>query len=115
MEKYEKVLELMKRKGGKLQVEDPELGAVLGTAKKSGKPLTYRLHVYMSYIRRFARLEVVANRVGRIATSYELIRVGTDENNVALWQHSKYSDKAKVTPSRLPVPSYDLKRDDTTP
>jgi hypothetical protein len=78
MEKYERVLKLMQDKGGKLAVDDPDLLALLGR-------LVYRLPTYMSYIRRFAHLEVTGIRNtdpargnGRKVVAYELVAVATD-------------------------------------
>lgn len=112
MEKYEKVLALMKSKGGKINVDDPELIALLGDAKKSGKPLIYRIAVYMSYIRRFAKLEVKANRNKRIAVSYELIDVtsplSTSPPGVRDYQQSKYikEEERRDPHSAMPVDIY---------
>lgn len=65
MEKYERVLELMKQKGGKVSVTDADLTALLGR-------LIYRLPTYMSFIRRFAKLDVKGIREGRKVVAYEL-------------------------------------------
>lgn len=62
--KYIKVLELMKAKGGRVEVTDPELSAALGVYKAVGA---------MSDIRRYAKLEVRAIRDGRKAIAYELV------------------------------------------
>lgn len=66
MEKYLKVLELMKTKGGKIEVSDPDLTALLGR-------VNYRLPTYMSFIRRKAKLEVTGIRIGRKVVAYELV------------------------------------------
>jgi hypothetical protein len=62
--KYEKVLELMKTKGGRVDINDPELATVLGDYKVVGA---------MSDIRRLAKLEVRTIREGRKAVGYELV------------------------------------------
>jgi hypothetical protein len=75
MQKYQRVLDLMKQKGGKIAVTDPDLKALLGR-------LIYRLPTYISYIRRFANLEVTGIRNadpalgnGRKVVAYELAAV----------------------------------------
>lgn len=85
MEKYEKVLELMKSKGGRLTVEDSDLLVILSRDEEQKKNLAYRLTTYMSYIRRFAKLEVKALRTGRKVWAYELIATGPNT-----YQSSKY-------------------------
>jgi hypothetical protein len=62
--KYTKVLDLMRRKGGRVEITDPELATVLGDYKAVGA---------MSDIRRFAKLEVRTVREGRKAVAYELV------------------------------------------
>ena len=64
--KYTKVLALMQEKGGRIEVADPELNALLGR-------LIYKLAGYMSNIRRRAKLEVKAVRQGRKVVAYELV------------------------------------------
>ena len=105
-EKYLKVLDLMKSKGGKIAVDDPELVTLLGASKKSGKPLIYRIAVYMSYIRRFAKLEVKTNRVKRQAISYELVDVTSPVSppGERVYQQSKYIKDESVIDGRAAVP-----------
>jgi hypothetical protein len=64
--KYTKVLALMQEKGGRIEVNDPDLTALLGR-------LIYKLAGYMSGIRNRAKLEVRAIRNGRKVTAYELV------------------------------------------
>jgi hypothetical protein len=70
--KYEKVLELMKNKNGRVSVDDAELLTLLGRLK-------YRMASYMSGIRRRAKLDVRAVRDGRKVVAYELSAL-TDTN-----------------------------------
>lgn len=63
--KYEKVLSLMKDKGGRIEVADADLQATLGR-------LIYKTPGYMSCIRRYAKLEVRSIRDGRKVVAYEL-------------------------------------------
>jgi len=91
-EKYLLVLELLKSKG-RLAVDDAELTAVLGTARKTGKPLIYRVATYMSYIRRFAKLEVKTVRSGKLAVAYELVVANPAATDDSRWQASKYISK----------------------
>lgn len=65
MEKYLKVLDLMKSKGGRVEITDPDLAALLGK-------VLYRLPTYMSRIRTSAHLDVVGVREGRKVVAYEL-------------------------------------------
>lgn len=86
MEKHECVLELMKSKGGRIEVSDPDLHALLGR-------LIYRLSVYMSFIRRFSKLEVCAERAAgpkRNVTAYALVEVNPTAKDDSRWQSSKY-------------------------
>lgn len=62
--KYTRVLELMKSKGGRVEINDPELATALGDYKAVGA---------MSDIRRLAKLEVRTIREGRKAVAYELV------------------------------------------
>jgi len=64
--KYTKVLEVMKAKGGRVELTDPDLNQVLGR-------LMYKVSGYMSCIRRYAHLEVKAVRDGRKVVAYELV------------------------------------------
>jgi hypothetical protein len=90
-EKYLRVLDLMKSKGGRLTVDDADLKVLLGTAPKTGKELIYRVATYMSYIRRFAKLEVKTIRTGKRAVAYELIVVNPDATDDATkYQASEY-------------------------
>ena len=98
MEKYQKVLDLMKRKGGRLMVADMELAALLGVSQTTGKDMAYRISVYMSYIRRYAKLAVKTVRSGRRAVAYELVEVDTfrplaDNKH---WQASRYARNPSV-------------------
>lgn len=73
MEKYEKVLEVMKSKPeGLVAVDDADLLQVLG------EKLMYRLPTYISQIRRVPKLEVLAHRKGRKVVSYQLAALKTD-------------------------------------
>lgn len=63
MMKYTKVLDVMKSKGGRVAIDDPELAAVLGKQSVVGA---------MSAIRRLAKLDVKVIREGRKAVAYEL-------------------------------------------
>lgn len=83
-EKYEKVLDLMKQKGGRIEVDDPDLKAILG------EELMYRVSVYFSFIRRFSKLEVNAERKGRKVVAYSLVKTG------AGFQNSKYLNASDV-------------------
>jgi hypothetical protein len=87
MEKYERVLELMKSKGGTVQVDDPDLQQLLGR-------LIYRVAVYMSFIRRFTKLQVHAQRDGRRVVAYSLIEVNPQAEDNSRWQSSKYLQPA---------------------
>lgn len=75
MEKYLKVLELMKTKGGKVEATDPDLTALLGGPVGQTGSVLYRLPTYMSFIRKFAKLEVTGIRNGRKVVAYELVAV----------------------------------------
>ncbi len=82
MQKYEHVLKLMQTKGGKLEVADPDLVTLLGD-------VYYRLPTYISYIRRFAHLEVngirnadPAKGNGRKVVAYELVAVAPEQTPV---------------------------------
>jgi hypothetical protein len=88
MEKYEKVLELMKAKGGKVSVDDAELAVLLeretpeetfkeGDARRTS--LLYRLPTYISFIRKYAKLEINGIRTGRKVVAYELAALATAE------------------------------------
>lgn len=103
MEKHLRVLELMKLKGGSIRIDDPDLRAALGTAKISGKELTYRVSSYMSFIRRFdPYLEVKSVRDGRRVIAYALVDVtplAMEANDAGqrVWQNSKYFTLAPTT------------------
>lgn len=90
-EKYLKVLALLKEKG-RVSLVDPDLLALLDRGDK--KNLAYRMTTYVSYIRRFAKIEVKALRTGRVAWAYELIPIG-EEQGEKIYKPSKY---ATVTP-----------------
>jgi hypothetical protein len=82
MQKYEKVLKLMQSKGGRLEVDDPDLVALLGDVH-------YRLSTYIWSIRKNAHLEVKdirntdpARGNGRKAVAYELVAVASTETPV---------------------------------
>lgn len=73
-EKFEKVLKLMRDKGGRIDVNDPDLVALLGAVH-------YRLATYMYYIRKVALVNVrpirgVSAGVGhkRKAIAYEIVK-----------------------------------------
>lgn len=68
MQKYEKVLKLMQTKGGRLEVDDPDLNALLGE-------VAYRLPTFIWCIRKYAHLEVRGIRTGRKVVTYELVAV----------------------------------------
>lgn len=71
MEKYEKVLNLMRSKGGRVELTDPELLTLL--ERENGKKnLTYRISAYMWSIRKIAHLDVRSIRQGRKVVAYEL-------------------------------------------
>ena len=72
--KYTKVLELMQAKGGRVEIADEDLTALLGR-------LMYRLASYMSSIRRRAKLEVKAVRDGRKVVAYELVAAVVDTDD----------------------------------
>ena len=93
MEKYEKVLDLLRQKG-RLRVDDADLVALLSRDADQKSNLVYRVTAYMSYIRRFAKLEVKALREGRKVWAYELVPVGVDADGKTLYQHSKYVMKS---------------------
>lgn len=88
MELYEKVLKLMQTKpSGKIDVNDPELVSLLGKTH-------YRLPTYISFIRKYANLDVNALRGlveddkanpgqtvtnNRKVTAYQLVAVAATE------------------------------------
>lgn len=83
MEKYEHVLALMKRKGGRLELSDPDLHQLLG-------PMVKRVSVYMSFIRRFSKLDVQSERQGKTVVAYSLIEVNPSATDDSRWRNSKY-------------------------
>lgn len=101
-EKYQRVLALLKAKG-RLAMNDPELLALLSRDEKQKSNLVYRMTTYVSYIRRFAGLEVKALRNGRVAWAYELIPTGVDEVGNMTYQASKYAKLASVPESPAPA------------
>ena len=68
--KFTKVLSLMQSKGGRLDINDADLVALLGDGEDG---LMYRVASYFSNIRRRAGLEVRAIRNGRKVVAYELV------------------------------------------
>jgi hypothetical protein len=79
MQKYEHVLKLMQQKGGGVDVNDPDLVALLGD-------LPHKLPTYIWYIRSVAHLEVKGIRNtdpvkgnGRKVVRYELVAVASPE------------------------------------
>lgn len=84
MEKYQLVLDLMKARGGRVEVADPELQALLGK-------MAPRISVFMSHIRRLAKLEVKTIRDHRKAIAFELVVANPGATDDAIkWQNSKY-------------------------
>lgn len=73
MQKYERVLELMKSKGGTIAVDDPELVDLLKSDRGARGEVLYRLPTYISFIRRFAHIDVKGKRQGRKVVAYELV------------------------------------------
>lgn len=80
-QKYERVLDLMKAKGGTLSVDDPDLAAILkrvspATQYPEGdsrrESLVYRLPTYISYIRRKLKLNVKGIGQGKHVVAYQL-------------------------------------------
>jgi hypothetical protein len=65
---WTKVLELMRNKGGRVELTDPDLENLLGRTM-------YRISTYMWYIRTQAQVEVRAIRNGRKVVAYELAAV----------------------------------------
>jgi len=106
-EKYLKVLDLMKSKGGKVAVNDPDLLAIVGNSRKTGESLEYRLTVYMSYIRRLAKLEVKTIRSKRKAIRYELVDVTSPMSppGERIYQQSKYIKEEERRDPRSAVPA----------
>lgn len=85
-EKYERVLELMKTRGGRLAINDPELIELLGpvgpkgTKRADGTPsVWYRLPTFIHFIRKRANLDVRGLRKGRLVESYELVASSMDD------------------------------------
>lgn len=64
--KYAKIIKLMESKGGRVEVSDPDLAAILGAA-------LYRVASYIWDIKHYAGLEVKAIRNGRKVVAYELV------------------------------------------
>lgn len=95
-EKYQKVLELLKAKG-RLTMNDPDLLALLSRDDKGKANLVYRMTTYVSYIRRFAGIEVKALRNGRVAWAYELVPVSSSDGQI-VYKPSKYG-KVTETPT----------------
>jgi hypothetical protein len=93
MQKYEKVLNLMKSKGGVVRLDDPDLAAMLvrdepeekfkeGDARRTS--LLYRMPTFVYSIRKFAKLEVNGIREGRKVVAYELAALATTDTPVAV-------------------------------
>jgi hypothetical protein len=74
--KFTKVLALMETKGGRVDVTDSDLNALLGK-------LMYRVASYMSAIRRRGGKEVRAIRNGRKVVAYELVASAGSSADVA--------------------------------
>lgn len=91
MEKYERVLALMKEKGGRLTVDDPDLVTLLGR-------LAYRISAYITFIRTKAKLEVQTETVDRKVVAYRLVEVNPDATDDSRWQSSKYINGAAPRP-----------------
>lgn len=72
--KFTKVLTLMQAKGGRIELNDADLVALLGEDRSQGG-LMYRVASYFSNIRRRAGLDVRAVRNGRKVVAYELVAV----------------------------------------
>lgn len=64
--KFAKIIKLMESKGGRVEVTDPDLDAILGKA-------LYRVASYIWDIKHYAGLEVKAIRTGRKVVAYELV------------------------------------------
>lgn len=74
MQKYEKVLDLMRnRPNGRIELTDPELNELLDRSTKDKQSLMYRIATYMSFIRRYKNLQVRGIRNGRKVVAYELV------------------------------------------
>jgi hypothetical protein len=66
--KYAKIIKLMESKGGRVEVTDPDLSAILGKA-------LYRVASYIWDIKHYAGLDVKAIRNGRKVVAYELVAI----------------------------------------
>jgi hypothetical protein len=64
--KFAQIIKLMESKGGRVEVTDPDLAAILGDA-------LYRVASYIWDIKHYAGLEVKAIRNGRKVVAYELV------------------------------------------
>lgn len=69
---YTHVLEIMKKNGGKVALDNPDLVKLL-ESNKSGKSTMYRVAGYIYDIRKYAKLDVKALRNGRKVVAYELV------------------------------------------
>lgn len=78
--KFTKVLALMQSKGGRLELNDSDLVALLGDGEDG---LMYRVASYFSNIRRRAGLEVRAIRNGRKVVAYELVATAAPATDAA--------------------------------
>jgi hypothetical protein len=105
MEKYLRVLEMLKAKGGTMAADDADLKTMLGQSKTTGKDMIARTCGYISQIRRFAKLEVrMVRGEDRRATRFELVVANpsvpiTDD---AHWQSSKYIGGSRQTEPDAP-------------
>ena len=68
--KFAQIIKLMESKGGRVEVSDPDLAAILGKA-------LYRVASYIWDIKHYAGLEVKAIRNGRKVVAYELVATQT--------------------------------------
>lgn len=74
---YTHVLDLMKKNGGRVDLDSPELAAIL-TNGKTTKSTMYRVAGYIYDIRKYAKLDVQAIRTGRKVIAYELVALATE-------------------------------------
>ncbi len=69
---YTHVLDIMKKNGGSVALDNPDLAKLL-ESNKSGKSTMYRVAGYIYDIRKYAKLDVKAIRKGRKVVAYELV------------------------------------------
>lgn len=74
---YTHVLDLMKKNGGRVDLDSPELAKIL-TNEKNSKSTMYRVAGYIYDIRKYAKLDVKAIRNGRKVVAYELVALATE-------------------------------------